>query len=233
MRETVRLRKPEKEQSVIRQDEGLPVTPRTKQTFKFVYVHYPKSWTFDSQLGFLPAVKKIEARPGLNGCKPNGSLALTLARVTENGGTIIDPKDERLGEKYMDYVHFYPLRNGGKYYVDFNAEAVVLPNDEVIWNTIEQREQWFEFMAYLRDSGILRPMIKEVYISLRERQRKKINSLYGRVDRNPHLRKRLENAEADLAAMERHWAKTNEDLLKAQPAAKPKKRIAKKVVDHE
>ena len=60
MRETVRLRKPEKEQSVIRQDEGLPVGPRTKQTFKFVYVHYPKSWTFDRELGFLPAVKKIE-----------------------------------------------------------------------------------------------------------------------------------------------------------------------------
>lgn len=230
MRETVRLRKPEKEQSVIRQDEGLPVTPRTRQTFKFVYVHYPKSWTFDRELGFLPAVKKIEARPGLNGCKRNGSLALTLARVQEQGGTVLDPKDERLGE-YMDYVHFYPLRGGGKYYVDFNQEAVVLPNDEVIWNTDEQREQWAQFMAYLRDSGMIRPLIKEVYISLIERQRKRIHSLYGRLDRNPHLKKRLEDAEADLAGMEQHWAAANAEHLKAS-AKKPAKRIAKKVVDN-
>jgi hypothetical protein len=208
MRETVRLRKPEKEQSVIRQDEGLPVGPRTKQTFKFVYVHYPKSWTFDRELG----------------------MALALSRVTEQGGTIIEPKDERLGE-YQDYVHFYPLRGGGKYYVDFNAEAVVLPNDEVIWNTAEQREQWFTFMAFLRDSGLVRPLIKEVYISMIERQRKKIHSLFGRIDRNPHLAKRLEDAEADLAAMEKHWADANAELMK-QAAKKPAKRIAKKAVDN-
>lgn len=229
MRETVRLRKPEKEQSVIRQDEGLPVGPRTRQTFKFVYVHYPKSWTFDRELGFLPRVKKIEARPGLNGCKRNGSLALTLAKVTEQGGTVLEPKDPRLGE-YMDYVHFYPTRGGGKYYVDFNKEAVVLPNDEVIWNTEEQRDKWNVFMAFIRDSGIIRPLLKEVYVSLLERQRKKVHSLYGRVDRNPHLKKRLEDAEADLASMEQHWASANAEHMKAAPK-KPTKRIAKKVVD--
>jgi len=157
-------------------------------------------------------------------------MALALSRVTEQGGTIIEPKDERLGE-YQDYVHFYPLRGGGKYYVDFNAEAVVLPNDEVIWNTAEQREQWFTFMAFLRDSGLVRPLIKEVYISMIERQRKKIHSLFGRIDRNPHLAKRLEDAEADLAAMEKHWADANAELMKAQ-AKKPAKRIAKKAVDN-
>lgn len=230
MKETVRLRKPEKEQNVIRQDDGLPVGPRTKQTFKFVYAHYPRSWTFDLKLGFLPAVKKIEARPGLNGCKRNGSLALTLAKVSENGGTVIEPKDPRLGE-YMDYVHFYPLRGGGKYYVDFNREAVVLPNDEVIWNTEEQREKWFIFMAFVRDSGVIQPLIKEVYMAMVERQRKKIHSLYGRVDRNPHLKKRLEDAEANLAGMERHWAEGNAKLLKGS-TNKPTKRIVKKVIEN-
>ena len=230
MKETVRLRKPEKEQNVIRQDDGLPVGPRTKQTFKFVYVHYPRSWTFDQELGFLPAVKKVEARPGLNGCKQNGSLALTLAKVSERGGTVIQPKDPRLGE-YMDYVHFYPLRGGGKYYVDFNMEAVVLPNNEVIWNTEEQREKWFIFMAFIRDSGIIQPLIKEVYMSLVERQRKKIHSLYGRLDRNPHLKKRLEDAEANMAGMERHWAEGNAKLLK-ESAKKPTKRIVKKVIEN-
>ena len=230
MKETVRLRKPEKEQNVIRQDDGLPVTAKTKQTFKFVYVHYPRSWTFDRVLGFLPAVKKIEARPGLNGVKRDGSMALPLSRVSEKGGTVIQPKDQRLGD-YMDYVHFYPLRGGGKYYVDFNREAVVLPNDEVIWNTEEQREKWFIFMAFIRDSGIIQPLLKEVYMSIVERQRKKIHSIYGRLDRNPHLKKRLEDAEADLAGMERHWAATNAEHLKAI-AEKPSKRVMKKVVEN-
>jgi hypothetical protein len=175
-------------------------------------------------------VKKIEARPGLNGVKRDGSMALPLAKVSERGGTVIQPKDQRLGE-YMDYVHFYPLRGGGKYYVDFNREAVVLPNDEVIWNTEEQREKWFIFMAFIRDSGIIQPLIKEVYMAIVERQRKKIHSIYGRLDRNPHLKKRLEDSEADLASMERHWAATNAEHLKAI-AEKPRKRVMKKVVDN-
>jgi hypothetical protein len=229
MRETLRLKKPTKEVNVIREDEGLPVGPRTRQTFKFVYVHYPKSWTFNATLGFLPRIKKVEARPGLNGCKKNGSLALTLARVTEMGGTTLDPKDSRLGE-YQDYVHFYPLRGGGKYYVDFNKEAVVLPNDEVMWNNHEQRDQWNEFMVHLRDCGMIRPILKEVYLSMLERERKKANSLSGRVDRNPHLANKLKTSLARVEAMQDSWNASNKvtaDMM-AQ-AKKPAKRIAKKV----
>ena len=231
MRETLRLKKPKKEVNVIREDEGLPVGPRTRQTFKFVYVHYPKSWTFDSELGFLPRIKKVTARPGLNGCKKNGSLAYTLARVTEMGGTVLEPKDERLGD-YVDYVHFYPIRGGGKYYVDFNKEAVVLPNDEVMWNTHESGEKWNEFMIHIRDSGMIRPLLKEVYLSMLERERKKVNSLGARLDRNPHLANKLERATARVEGMQAHWEaanKVSEDMM--AKAKKPSKRIAKKVTE--
>jgi len=231
MRETLRLKKPTKEVNVIREDEGLPMGPRSRQTFKFVYIHYPKSWTFDTDLGFLPRVKKVEACPGLNGCKKNGSLALTLARVTEMGGTVLDPKDQRLGD-YQDYVHFYPIRGGGKYYVDFNKEAVVLPNDEVMWNTHEQRDQWNEFMVHVRDCGMIQPLLKEVYLSMLERERKKANSLGGRLDRNPHLANKLERTNARIEGMQAHWNAANKvtDEMMAK-AKKPSKRVAKKVTE--
>ena len=233
MRDTVRLKQPEKEQSVIRHDDGIPLGPRNKQTFKFVYYHMPKGWTFDLERGFLPVVKKLEARPGLNGCKRNGSMALPIARVTERGGTVLDPKDQRLGP-YMDYVHFYPIAgtNGkGKYYVDFNMEAVVLPNKEVIWNTEEMREKWAVFMEYLRDNGLVPPLIKEVYMSLVERERKKVDRLYGRLDRNPHLKAKLERAQANLEGMQKAWDAGNKKLL-AETAKKGTKRTVKKAVDH-
>lgn len=227
MKETLHLRKPTKEKAVIRDDEGLPIGPRDKQTYKFVYTHFPKAWTFDLELGFLPTIKKIKARPGLNGVKKDGSMALTLARVTEMGGTVLDPKDERLGE-YQDYVCFYPIRNStSKYYVDFNQSAVVLPSDEVIWNTSEQRETWNIFLAFIRESGMIRPLLREVYIGMVERERNKRDSLIGRVDRNPHLKKRLDECEAKLEGMTAAWDKHNAALAKTLKPTTPKRRVAK------
>ena len=227
LRETLHLRKPEKVKNVITEDEGLPIGPRDKQTFKFVYCHYPKAWTFDIELGFLPTIKKVKARPGLNGVKKDGSMALTLARITEMGGTILDPKDERLGQ-YMDYVSYYPIRgSNAKYYVDFNASAVVLPSDEVIWNRSEQRESWKIFLAFIRDSDLIRPLLREVYVGMVERERNKRDSLMGRVDRNPHLSKRLQDCEDKLEGMTKAWDAHNAQLAKDAKPKTLKKRTAK------
>jgi hypothetical protein len=227
VKETLHLRKPTKEKSVIREDEGLPIGPRDKHTYKFVYTHFPKAWTYDLELGFLPTIKKITARPGLNGVKKDGSMALTLARVTEMGGTVLDPKDERLGE-YMDYVCYYPIRgSNAKYYVDFNQSAVVLPSNEVIWNTSEQRETWDIFLAFIRDSGMIRPLLREVYVGMVERERNKRDGLIGRVDRNPHLKKRLDSCEAKLEGMAASWDAHNTALAKTLKPTTPKRRVEK------
>ena len=230
MRETLHLNKPQKEKNVIREDEGLPITSRMKQSFKFVYVHYPKGWFFDLERGFLPNIKKVKGRPGLNGCKNDGSLSLTLAKVQENGGTVLNPKDERLGE-FQDYVHFYPVRGGGKYYVDFNREATVLPTNEIIWNKSEQRSTWFDFCLFIRDSGMIRPMLREIYVDLLERERKKRDSLYGRLDRNPHLKTRLEICKTRLEAMEKAWADYSKSFEPKKVSKTPSKRVAKKVTE--
>tara|TARA_R100000655_G_scaffold11918_5_gene27940 strand:- start:1887 stop:2579 length:693 start_codon:yes stop_codon:yes gene_type:complete len=227
MRETLHLTKPKKEKSVIREDEGLPIGPRHKRTYKFVYVHFPKAWTFDTKHGFLPNLKKIKARPGLNGVKKDGSMALTLARVSEMGGTAVDPKDERLGD-FQDYVCYYPIRGStDKYYVDWNQSAVVLPSDEIIWNNSEQQETWKDFLLHVRDSGIIAPLLREVYVGIVEREKNKLNSLIGRVDRNPHLATRLKRCEERIEGMQKFWKEHNEKLARAKKPSTPKKRTAK------
>lgn len=217
MKETLHLTKPQKEQIQTREDEGLPITHRTKQTFRFIYIHYPKSWIYDLERGFLPDITKIIARPGLCNVRRDGNMTLALAQVREKGGVILDPKDERLGQ-YMDYVHFYPIRGGGKYYVDFNKAATVLPNDEIIWNKSELRDSWYDFLLYVRGTTLVRPMIREIYLSLREKEQDKLNGLLSRFDRNPHLKHRIKIAEDRLAGMDKHWEEYSKSLAPAEGA---------------
>lgn len=227
MKETLHLKKPQRERIQTREDDGLPINHTHKQTFRFQYVHYPKSWIYDVERGFLPDITKLVARPGLNGVKKDGSMTLALANARDKGATILDPKDERLGP-YMDYVHFYPIRGGGKYYVDFNKSATVLPNDEIIWNKSELRSTWYDFLAFIRGTTLVRPMIKEIFLSIREKEQDKLNGLLGRFDRNPHLKHRIGLAEARLAGMDKHWQEYSQQFLNrsnAQPRTPTKKTL--------
>ena len=228
MKETLHLTKPQKEINVHQQDDGLPITYKDKQSFKFVYVHFPKSWIYDVDRGFLPDLTKMIARPGLSGVKKDGSMTLALANVREKGGVVLDPKDERLGP-YLDYVHFYPIRGGGKYYVDFNKAATVLPNDEIIWNKSELRETWYEFLEFVRGTTLVRPMIREIYLAIREKELDKLNGLLSRFDRNPHLKHRIELAEARLAGMDKHWQEYSQEFA---PTSTAKPRTPGKKVEH-
>ena len=225
-KDTLHLTAPKKEKHIVRADEGLPVTARMKQTFKFIYVHYPKNWLFDEAHGFLPDVQKIVARPGLNNVRRDGSMSITLAKVRDNGGTVIEPHDERLGD-YQDYVRYYEVRGGGKYYVDFNKAATVLPNDEIIWNQSEQRETWYQFLGYLKSTGIIQPMLREIYIGLREKEQKKHDSMFARVERNPHLAGRLQRSARRLEAMDREWQNLTQELESSGSTLTPKTHAAK------
>ncbi len=223
-KETLHLNKPQKERNVVRNDDGLPITARMKQTFKFVYVHYPKNWLFCEERGFLPDVMKVVARPGLNGVRRDGSMTVALARVQEKGGQYLDPKDSRLGD-YQDYVHFYPKRGGGKYYVDFNKAATVLPNDEIIWNKSEQQALWYDFLQHVRDAGLIRPMLKEIYIGMRELEQKRHDSLFARVERNPHLAVRLKRSEARIQGMDEEWRKMSESYASGAASMTPSRGV--------
>lgn len=226
MREAIQLNKPIKEESVIQKAEGLPVSAKQRPASKFVYAHYPHSWGYDLDRGFLPMLAKIIAKPGVNGVDKNGGLTMVLAGVNSKGGTYIDPRDKRLGE-FMDYVQYYPTQTGGKWYVDFCQTATVLGTGQILWNTTDSVEPWKDFLCHVRDCGILSPMIHGVFVGLVEKERAKIDQLYGRLDRNPHLKSRLEHFQARLEGMEKAWESATAELSKTVAPRKMKRKKAK------
>lgn len=219
---TIHLASPTKETNIVQETSGLPVNQRQRPAMKFVYVTYPQCWRYDIEFGFLPSLKRIIAMPGVNGVGRDGSLTKVLSSVRTRGGTFIDPKDHRLG-KYMDYVQYYPTSNGGKWYVDFCQKATVLPTGQIVWNDSEIRKPMKEFRAHIRDSGIVEPLIHEFYVKMVEDEKAKLNRLYGRIDRNPSIKVKVEESEAKIKGMEKHWAEMTAHLLKAAKAAAPKK----------
>lgn len=221
---TIHLESPTKETNVVKETSGLPVTDRQRPAMKFVYVTYPQSWRYDLEFGFLPVLKRIIAMPGVNGVGRDGSLTKVLSSVANNGGTYIDPKDYRLG-KYQDYVQYYPTSNGGKWYVDFCQKATVLPTGQIVWNDSEIKTPMMEFRAHIRDAGIVEPLIHEFYVQMLEGEKSKLNRLYGRLDRNPSIKVKVEESQARIKGMEKHWSEMTARLLagvKAQ-AKKPTK----------
>lgn len=224
MRDTIRLTQPEKETEVVENLTGLPVTRGQRPGLKFVYVHYPQSWRFDMDRGWVPNLSKIYAKPGVNGVTKTGDMTQTLAHVQKKGGTVINPKDERLGQ-YQNYCHYYPTRNGGRWYVDFCQKAEVLPNDQIIWNDSEIEEPLLDFAAHLVRAGIVRPMLKEVFSQYVEKERAKLDNLFGRLDRNPHLKARCDETEKRLEKMQQTWDEMNQEMIKTTTPIKPTKRI--------
>tara|TARA_R110000822_G_scaffold41703_14_gene113500 strand:+ start:29 stop:727 length:699 start_codon:yes stop_codon:yes gene_type:complete len=219
---TIHLASPTKETNVVIDTSGLPVTDRQRPAKKFVYVTYPQSWRYDLEFGFLPVLKRIIAMPGVNGVGRDGSLTKVLSSVANNGGTYIDPKDYRLG-KYQDYVQYYPTSNGGKWYVDFCQKATVLPTGQIVWNNSEIKTPMMEFRAHIRDAGIVEPLIHEFYVQMIEGEKSKLNRLYGRLDRNPSIKVKVEESEARIKGMEKHWAAMGSQLLADIQATAPKK----------
>jgi hypothetical protein len=207
MAETIELREPTKERAVAKKREGLPVGKKLPPSFKFVYVHYNSrgGWTYDLEKGFLPRLNKLIAKPGVNGVPQNGDLTPVITKAVQNGARYIDPANPALGEAYQYYVRSYPTRTGGKYYVDFPVRITLLPNDDVIFNKTETREPWQGFLMHLRDAQIVDPLHREVFAGMLETERAKRDQLYGRLDRNPHLKVKVEEVEARIEKMQKDY----------------------------
>ncbi len=216
---TVRLTQPKREKAHVKEVHGLPIRRGVKPGKRFVYVHYSKSCEFvSSEWGFLPIPKKVIATPGCNGVGKNGDLTPVIIGVSQKGGTYIDPTDSRLGE-YEGYVQYYDCENGAKWYCDFCSEATVLPDGQIIWSSRE--DEWKGFRKHLSSSGILNPLIPEVYEMLLAKQVTRTERIGSKVHRNPHLQVKYDAEMQKLEDMKKCWADMNAEKLKAAKS-KPK-----------
>ena len=224
MSSTIKLSQPTRYRGDVKEVQGLPVRRGTKVGERFVYVHYPQSWEWHNKTAqFLPKPKKIIAKPGCNGVSSNGDLTPAIVTVQQKGGVFINPNDARLGD-YQGYVSFYPTEHGGKWFVDWCTEATVLSNGQIVWRAKEG--EWDNFRAHLIECGIIEPMRVEILEKLEDAQQERVDRLLNRLDRNPHLKVKLDKAQQTLADMQAAWANMSQKEAKT---AKPRK--AKRAAD--
>ena len=158
-----------------------------------------------------------------------GSLAKPIASAQMKGGTYIDPKDTRLGP-YTDYVMFYDTDRGGRWYVDFCAKATVLTSGEIIWNTKESTVEFDKFRKHLRDSGIVPPMLPEIYNWLVKREDEKSKTLLSKAGNNPHMMQAYEAQIQKLDEMAKAFD-TLQGKKAAAPASTPTRKTAENLVE--
>ena len=69
---------------------------------KFIFLHYPTSWDFDSETGeYVPQIRTIGIVPGGGGVRSNGDASAKIGYLQRKGGIVLDPTDKRLGEYGM------------------------------------------------------------------------------------------------------------------------------------
>ena len=230
MNQTIHLNKPKRDVRAAETREGLPIAGRNlKPQARYVYVTYPKAWEFVDGFGFLPVLKRSVAKPGANGVGRNGNVSRAVSSAIQMGATYIDPKDSRLGE-FQDYVRYYDCDTGARWYVDFPQEATVLPGGEILWNADEAHAELLRFRAHLRDSGIVPPMVGEVFAWLVSRAQNRQETLLGRSAQNPHFKKQADEIAATISAMRAEWEKAQGAALakakKDGTARKPRRKAA-------
>ena len=225
MSQPIQLTQPKRDVQTVETRSGLP-THKQRPQARFVYVVYPKSWEFDPVHGFLPVLCRLTAKPGCNGVDGRGNLSRPIASAQTKGGTYIDPKDTRLGP-YMDYVQYYDTDTGGRWYVDFCAKATVLTSGEIIWNTKESTVEFDQFRAHLRDSGIVPPLLPEIYNWLVKREEEVAKTLLSKSGHNPHMMKEYEAQLDKLSDMAKAF-----DALQSKKAATPASTPARKTAEN-
>jgi len=224
MSNAIRLTAPAAVPTAIDKPTGLPVRRGVRPGLPFVYVVYPRAWEYVEDFGFLPCLRKIIAKPGCNGVGSDGRLSKPLASVQERGGAVVMPEDARLGE-YQYYVRAYDTQRGGKWFVDFCQTATVLPTNEIIWG-MTTPTAWDEFRAHIRDSGIVPPILAEVYEALVLSDKRKLDRLADKVHGNPRIQAKYDALEKKIANMEKTWNAARDEMI---AKTKPKAIKAKKV----
>lgn len=198
---TIRLQKPTAHIPAKAQEEqALPIE---MANHPFVYVHYPHGWEFDRELGFLPSLCELHAKPGCNGVGEDGKLNKPMAGAIQKGGTIIDPADKRLDE-WQHYVGVFPTRGGLKHFTFIRAGFTVLPGGKVIAE--DHSDDLRRFRAHLRDSGIIDPMEQVVFDMLLEVEQRGLQRLQRLVVEGRRLPEEVDAKRARISAMQRAWS---------------------------
>ena len=223
----IRLTQPNKQSAAVVNNTGIPVPAGKQPSPKFVYVCYPRGWDYVEGFGFLPILKRVLAKPGVNGVNSHGDMTKVLAGVVAKGGTVIQPSDHRLGE-YQGYVQYYDTNDGRKWYCDFCATVTVLSDGGVFWGVTE-KDARNKFREYLRDNNLVPPLVPEVFEVIMTLKERHLDRLGTGINGNPTRQFKYDEYSRALGNMRSWWSSHQETKTKTKRAKRrPSPKVLKK-----
>lgn len=188
--------------------KAVDTLPASLRNDPFNFVHYPSSWAWSALYGFVPKLCEITHKAGANGVAEKvvgGKVVgvdvnLAWAGSMQKGGLILNPSDPRLG-KWMGFLKKTPCDGGGFRYSFVGAGYVRLANNTV--NISEVGEPYQEFLAYLRDNGLVHPIDEQAVRLLIEQARDSLDKTIQRAggSNHPVHLARASELQAQIAAM--------------------------------
>ena len=165
----------------------------------FVFIHYPAGWAWDDEAStFLPVLSRVFRTPGVNGVGDDLKLNRALGGSMAKGGTVIDPRNQRLGE-WTDYVVRYPTQGGGFHYAFHNTQFEVLPGGKT---AIVPDDTYRAFLIHLVNANIVDPIADMVVNGLIDTERVGLERLIRAAQSNEHRAADVEAKRARIARME-------------------------------
>jgi len=152
-----------------------------------------------------------------------------LQAVTQKGGTVIDPNDQRLIEEgatedsseWFKYPRYYETQDGRKWWAELGEEPTITLAGRILWDREKIRETSARFRLHLRDARIVQAMHPLTLQQELAKARNRVERLASRVGMNPHLTDQLKRREARLIEMvdafEEMQGKAEDEGIKLKP----------------
>lgn len=203
----------------------------------------PHSWQFHPDTGeFLPQLRKLPLKPGVNGVTENLAEKPLIARAIEKGWQWLGTSDAKLGE-YQGYCVSIRNDKGQRHHFSI-WEAPRLVGRRLHWvdgfdedaadkarakgeDLSEFAGRYRDFLRFLLTEKVVPGIDDAVREEMIERQRELLTNTIQRLGNNPQndaLRERVESMRIGIEAMEQGVSVA--EVVKAK-TAKPKRRTGK------
>lgn len=176
----------------------------------FMFAHHPEDWQVSEDGTLVPTVVQLSKEPGVQGVTRAGGFK--PAQIDYEGrGWILIPHDVIPG----DYVAVWSNRKGK----DVHRSAFLQPVNTANRTTWAfDAEGWSEFVAYLREKGIIPPPRPAIVQQLLDVKRSAYDNLHAPTSDAPNahdrykrklamLKRQIGTLEDELAAAEAHHGK--------------------------
>ncbi|MEL6341532.1 MAG: hypothetical protein AAFV53_00260 [Myxococcota bacterium] len=176
---------------------------------RFTLFHFPDSWVWHDEHGFMPDIGRINHNPGGNGVEgipgqvPNAAGA--MLRIQQKGGRILPVGEPALGE-WQFYLCHQKTNLGmktGKHFCFVGDAFEILGRRGA--RQLDRSASWWAFVKYYRDESELCPeMPHSSYTDILDVEGNRLDRLRNKANPVPE---KINAQKARIEAMKAEWAR--------------------------